>query len=199
MHHKICVIAWNLIRKRWYFKFLAAVSCLPYQLMISCKVWNILADSLRNATHEKKWLFGTMFVIIFLSIHWSFLSEVVDFWFHFLFLTHSAHHSSVVFFSAAHSFVCQFDDEPFIAAGESAAALPLAPIQKKIVTENLRILIYCLTSDGAWRAAARALSYALSRALLCSRRRQTNHLRQWQKWPDHTKKSRIIKSCCVLI
>ena len=98
-----------------------------------------------------------------------------------------------------HSFVCQFDDEPFIAAGESAAALPLAPIQKKIVTENLRILIYCLTSDGAWRAAARALSYALSRALLCSRRRQTNHLRQWQKWPDHTKKSRIIKSCCVLI
>ena len=38
----------------------------------------ILANWLRNATHFKKWLFGTMFVMFFLPIHWSFLSDVVD-------------------------------------------------------------------------------------------------------------------------
>ena len=46
--------------------------------MISCKVWTVLVNWLRNATHFKKWLFGTMFVMFFLPIHWSFLSDVVD-------------------------------------------------------------------------------------------------------------------------
>ena len=43
--------------------------------MTSSKSWSILAFSLRNATHFKKWLFERMFVIYILTIHWQLIDR----------------------------------------------------------------------------------------------------------------------------
>ena len=74
----------------------------------------------------------------------------------------------------------EFHVEP-LAAGHGS----LFSNSKKRLTENLRILIYCLREGSSYDTY--------------DSRRQANHLQQWRKWPNFEKKSRIVKSCCVFI